>query len=62
MVIRKTDPRYKRLRRPCATCENYFCPSGSYTKHCDKCLEEKRIKITIDIAKRYKEKGGKTKK
>jgi len=53
MTLRKTDPRYKPLRRPCATCEKYFRPSGDFTKHCDKCLKDKRKKIRKDIRERF---------
>jgi len=53
MTIRRTDPRYKALKRPCATCEKYFRPSGVCTKHCNKCLKKKRVKIRKDIRERF---------
>ena len=53
MTIRRTDPRYKALKRPCATCEKYFRPSGNFTRNCEKCLKDKRNKVREGIRERY---------
>jgi len=53
MTIRKTDPRYKALKRPCKGCGKYFRPSGDFTRFCDKCLKEKRKKVRKGIKERY---------